>query len=56
VSEHHHLQSHKGSSKGMEAKAALECIQSIWLHEEISAFIKVVCIDDDATTKAYLCH
>jgi hypothetical protein len=40
----------------MEAKAALECLNKIWTHKEISAFIEVVCIDDDATTKAYLAH
>jgi hypothetical protein len=56
VSKHHCPRNHKGSSKGMEAKAVLECIEKFWLHEEISAFIKVVCIDNDATTKAYLCH
>ncbi len=56
VKEHHCPQNHDGSSKGMETKAALECIHKCWSHEEISAFIEVVCIDDDATTKAYLCH
>ncbi len=40
----------------MEAKAALECLNKIWSHEEISAFIDIVCIDDNATTKAYLSH
>jgi hypothetical protein len=34
--------------KGMKAKAALD--------EGISAFIDIVCIDDDASTKAYLSH
>jgi hypothetical protein len=40
----------------MEAKAALECINKIWLHDKISAFIEVVCTDNNATTKAYLSH
>jgi hypothetical protein len=56
VQEHHCPRNHDGSSKGMEAKAALECLNKIWTHEQISAFIEVVCIDNDATTKAYLAH
>jgi hypothetical protein len=40
----------------MEAKAALDCVQQIWTHKEILAFIDIICIDDDATTKAYLAH
>jgi hypothetical protein len=45
-----------GSSKGMEAKAALSCVNKVWSHETIRTFITVVCIDDNATTKAYLSH
>jgi hypothetical protein len=57
VMAHHCPWNHKGrSSKGMEAKAALECVNKVWLHEQISTFIRVVYIDDDATTKAYLSH
>jgi hypothetical protein len=56
VAKHNCPRNHEGSSKGMEAKAALECLNKIWSHEEISAFIDIVCIDDDATTKAYLSH
>jgi hypothetical protein len=44
----------EGSSKGMEARAALECVFKVWTHSEISAFIDILCIDDDASTKAYL--
>jgi hypothetical protein len=47
---------HTGSSKGMEAKAALDCVNKVWTHDEIAAFIELICIDDDASTKAYLCH
>jgi hypothetical protein len=53
---HNCPKNHDGSSKGMEAKGALECLMQIWTHAEILAFIDVVCIDDDATTKAYLTH
>jgi hypothetical protein len=56
VIQHHCLWNHDGSSKGMEAKATLECVNKIWLHEEISALIDIVCIDDDPTTKPYLSH
>jgi hypothetical protein len=47
---------YSGSSKGMEAKAALDCVEQVWSHKEVSAFISIICIDDDATTKAYLQH
>jgi hypothetical protein len=40
----------------MEAKATLACVNKIWSHGQVSAFVDVVCIDDDATTKAYLSH
>jgi hypothetical protein len=56
VAEDHCPPNHHGSSKGMEAKIALACVEKVWSHEEISAFIKVVCIDNDATMKAYLGH
>jgi hypothetical protein len=47
---------HDGSLKGMEARATLECVQKVWSHGEIKAYIDIICIDDDATTKAYLQH
>jgi hypothetical protein len=56
VIKHHCPQNHDESSKGMEAKATLECVNTIWWYAEISAFIDIVCIDDNATTKAYLTH
>jgi hypothetical protein len=40
----------------MEAKAALDCVNKVWLHSEIAASIELICIDDDALTKAYLQH
>jgi hypothetical protein len=53
---HHCQNNHDGSSKGMEAWAALECINKVWTHSEISAFIDIICLDDNASTKAYLHH
>jgi hypothetical protein len=47
---------HSGSSKGMEAKAALDCVNKVWTHDETEAFVEIICIDDDASTKAYLSH
>ena len=47
---------HDGSSKGMEAKAVLECVNKIWTHSEIAALVTLICIDDDASTKGYLSH
>jgi hypothetical protein len=54
----HHLcpKNYAGSSKGMEALAALDCVNQIWSHEDIDAFISIICLDDDATTRAYLKH
>ena len=40
----------------MEAKAALECVERVWLHSQISAFMDLICTYDDSTTKAYLTH
>ncbi len=48
--------SHEGSSKGMEAKAALECVNIVWSESDTRAFIDIICIDDDASTRAYLSH
>jgi hypothetical protein len=28
----------------------------VWSHSEIAAFIELICIDNDASTKAYLQH
>ena len=53
---HNCSRNHEGSSKGMEAKAALECVNTVWSRSETSAFIDVICIDDDASTRAYLSH
>jgi hypothetical protein len=56
VSEHRCPKNHTGSSKGMEAKACLDCVVKVWSHGEIPAFVRLICIDDDASTKAYLAH
>jgi hypothetical protein len=53
---HHCPKNHVGSSKGMEAKAALDCMNKVWMHTKITAFVEIICIDDDASTKAYLQH
>jgi hypothetical protein len=54
VGSHNCPKNYDGSSKGMEAEAALECMMKIWAHKGVRAFIEVICLDDDATTKAYL--
>ena len=56
MSLHHCPRNHDGSSKGMEAKAALACLNKVWTHDQIMAFVNVICLDDDASTKAYLSH
>ena len=56
VKKHRCPKNYDGSSKGNEALAALECVNKVWTHSEISAFIDIICLDDDATTKAYLHH
>ena len=56
VREHNCPRSHEGSSKGMEAKAALECVNIVWSESDTRAFIDIICIDDDASTRAYLSH
>ena len=38
----------------MEAKAALNCVNFVWCHQWISAIVNLLCIDNDASTKAYL--
>jgi hypothetical protein len=40
----------------MEALAALECVNKVWTHSEILAFIDIICLNNNATTKAYLHH
>ena len=56
VRKHHCPQNYSGSSKGMEAEAALCCVKKVWQHEFIDAIVLVICIDNDASTKAYLAH
>jgi hypothetical protein len=56
IPEHQCPQNYTGSSKGMEAQAALDCVNQVWSHADIAAFISIICLDDDATTRAYLQH
>jgi hypothetical protein len=49
VRQHPCTRNHEGSSKGIEARAALECVNKVWGSSEI-------CIDDDISTRAYLKH
>jgi hypothetical protein len=56
VPKHRCPENYAGSSKGMEAQAALDCVNQIWSHDGIEAFVRLICIDDDASTKAYLQH
>jgi hypothetical protein len=49
-------QNYTGSSKGMEAKAALDCVNQVWSEADIEAFISMICINNDATARVYLQH
>jgi hypothetical protein len=51
-----HTKNYTGSSKGMEAKAALDCVKQVWWHVDIETFMSIICLDDDASTRAYLQH
>jgi hypothetical protein len=45
-----------GSSKGMEATAALEMVKDLFENEEVQAFVNEMVLDDDASTRALLSH
>jgi hypothetical protein len=49
VWEHNCPRNHESSSNGMEAKAALECVNRVWSESVTRAFIDIICI-------AYLSH
>jgi hypothetical protein len=53
---HNCPQNHKGSLKGMEVKAALECVNRVWSRSETRAFIDIIYIDNDPSRRAYLSH
>jgi hypothetical protein len=53
---HNCPRNHEGSSKGMDEKAARECVKIVWSRSEMRAFIDIICIDNDASTRAYLSH
>ncbi len=40
----------------MGANAALDCVNQVWSHKENVAFVELICIDNDASTKANLQH
>jgi hypothetical protein len=56
VPEHTCRKNRTGSSKGMEAKAALDCVNNVWTNEMIAAFVGLICVDNDASTRANLQH
>jgi hypothetical protein len=53
---HNCLKNYDGSSKGMEATAALEMVTGVYEQKEVKAFVTKMVIDDDASTRALLTH
>jgi hypothetical protein len=53
---HNCTKNYDGSSKGMEATAALEMVKEIFDNENIQAFVSEMVLDDDASTRALLSH
>jgi hypothetical protein len=51
---HNCQQTHEGSWEGIEAKAALECVNRLWSRSETRAFFDIICIEEDASIRAYL--
>jgi hypothetical protein len=39
-----------------ESQSGSLSVNKVWSHSEIAAFIEIICIDNDASTKAYLQH
>jgi hypothetical protein len=38
---------------GSQSRPALDwCVNKVWSHSEIAAFIELICIDNDTSTKA----
>jgi hypothetical protein len=56
VPEHQCPKNCNGSSKGMEAAAALEMVKRLHEHEEVQVCAKEMVLDDDASTRALLTH
>jgi hypothetical protein len=57
VPDHQCPKNYTGSSKGMEAKAALDCVNQVGSsHADIEGFVSMICLDDGASTRAYLQH
>jgi prolyl oligopeptidase PreP (S9A serine peptidase family) len=53
---HNCSKNYEGSSKGMEAKAALEMVKEIFENQSIQACVSEMVLDDDASTRALLSH
>ena len=49
-------QNYDGSSKGMEAAAALQMVKRVFEHKHVQAFVAEMVLDDDASTRALLRH
>jgi hypothetical protein len=56
VPEHKCPKNYDGSSKGMEATAALEMVKRLCKHEEVQVYVKEMVLNDDASTRALLTH
>jgi hypothetical protein len=54
VPDHSCPNNYTGSSKGMEAKAALNCVNQVWSHAYIEAFVSIICLNSNASTRAYI--
>jgi hypothetical protein len=56
IPDHRCPKNYEGSSKGMEATAALQMVKRLFEHELVQAYVKEMVIDDDASTRALLSH
>ena len=54
--DHKCAKNYEGSSKGMEATAALAMVKRLFEHELVQAYVKEMVLDDDASTRALLSH
>jgi hypothetical protein len=53
---HNCSKNYDGSSKGMEAMAALEMVTGVYENKVVKAFVTKMVIDDDTSTRALLTH
>ena len=54
--DHKCAKNYEGSSKGMEATAALAMVKRLFEHELVQTYVKEMVLDDDASTRALLSH